>query len=276
MPKLPANIDDSEESKELMREYGREAQKALSRLRRRLYLELRSPERADPVCSGLLLASEFELQEIEANQIQMTGLAFLGTKSGFRKKCEPCDLSGAFHVVVVDRENGLDSNSVPITLSAPSAGQKEAATLFRGVFPEAIELIWEQKVSDTKTADTFKKILRDYPETTYGKYAKAALALTRARDTWSQHNNKGGAAVWKPVATDLKGSLDRFEAWHPLRERILFELCKTQVLADELGQAKQSIAKLDLEFPTGRTNKKAKRLLAEIEKLERKQSPSGS
>jgi len=241
-----------------------EAVRQLGRLRRRLDVELRD-QHNETVRKGLLCDAEFLPTESPAHDFQAGGLAFL---QGPDRKGEflHSELTGTFMMVIRDRGTKLESNALRITIVAPTEDATVAAQLFKDSFPGALMMILEQK-ADEKTLEHFERLASEYPETPYGKYALASLALIRWNNTRREQNDKGGQEIWGPVAADLAKAVGAFDGWHPLRGQALFRLSIAQVMAGNSAEARRTAQMLSTDFPTGELGHKTRQLLSELDTM---------
>lgn len=238
-----------------------EADKQLRRLRRRLDVELRD-QHNETVRKGLLCGAQFLPTESPAHDFRAAGLAFPQSpdrEGGFLHS----ELTGTFILVVRDRGTGLESNALPIEIAAPTEDARPPSELFKESFPGALMMILERK-GDKETLAVFEHLARDYSDTVYGKYASVSLALLRWKDTFRQHNKTGGSEVWGPVTRELEKASTVFEGAHPLRERVLFDLARAQILAGQSSEARRTVEILSRDFPNTEFGRKAKDIPTEL------------
>ncbi|MGB2987474.1 MAG: hypothetical protein WBE26_16545 [Phycisphaerae bacterium] len=239
-----------------------EANRQLQRLRRRLGLELREPG-GEKVSKGILIL-ELPRPTEPAHVLAAPGVAFLGWADPKTDEFHHWTRPGIFKLVVVDRENGLESNEMPITLKVLPQTEVEAARIFKQCGVDALAPLVGEQLRQTKSMELFRRLVAEYPETMYGKYAIVSLALMHYKATFAEHNNKGGAQVWGPVAAELTKAAAVFDGAHPLRGQSLFRLALAQVLAGESSDARRTAQTLCREFSDGKWARKAHALLAEL------------
>jgi len=238
-----------------------EALKQLRKLRRRLVGEIRED---DTVIYRIPLSTpEFLPASEPTSDFRATVIGFLGRTDERGQAFTHFERVGSYLIVVRDLEQGVEANPIRLRISDPEEEEASAADLFRSAFPMAVMSIIEQK-ADEKTRGCFERLASEYPETPYGKYAIVSLALMHYNATFAEHNNKGGAPVWAPVAEELTKAVGAFNGWHPLRGHALFRLALAQILAGESSDARRTAQTLCRQFSGGRWARKAHALLAEL------------
>ncbi|MBU0717283.1 MAG: tetratricopeptide repeat protein [Planctomycetes bacterium] len=239
-----------------------EANRQLGRLRRHLELELREP--SGEKMSSALLILEFPRPTEPAHVLTAPGVALLGRADPKTDEFHHWTRLGRFKLMVVDRENGLESNEMSITIQDVPQKELEASRMFRQCGVDALVPLVGEQLRQSKSIELFQRLVGEYPESLYGKYAMVSLALIRWKETFAQHNNKGGAEVWGPVAADLAKATAAFDGWHPLRGQALFELARAQALAGQFPEALRTTQTLCTDFPDGQLGEKARALLSEL------------
>lgn len=243
-----------------------EANRQLGRLRRWLTLELR--ELGGEKVSGGILVIEFPRPSEPAQVLAATGLALLGRADPKTDEFHHWTRPGTFKLVVLDNENALESNEMSITFKIPSGMEFNAARIFTECGVDAIAALVGERPRRSESTELLRSLAAEYPETVYGKYAVVAVALLRWKDTFAQHNSKGGAEVWGPVAAELKRAAATFEGAHPLRGQALFDLARAQVWAGQMSEVRRTVETLATDFPTGELGRKARQLRSELDEFE--------
>jgi hypothetical protein len=240
----------------------REALEQLRRLRRRLYVELRD-DKGEKMSKALVCGTEFLPSEEPRSEFRASGLAFpqAPERGG---DFVPWEETGSFLLVVQDRERRLESNTISVSIRSPSRLETRASQIFREALPEAAKVMLEAESGNRSWAG-LERLARDYPETVYGKYAIVSLALVRWKETFKEHNNKGEAEVWGPVAAELTKAATLFDGAHRLRERVLFDLARAHAFAGQSSEARRTAETLSSEFPDGEFGRKAQAMLAELD-----------
>jgi hypothetical protein len=233
----------------------------LRRLHRRLYVELRDNE-GEKASKTLLCGAEFLPSEDRRSEFRTTGLAFPQTpdRGG---DFVPWEGTGSFLLVVRDYEHRLESNAMPVSIRSPAGSEGQAAQIFRKGSPEVAKALL-QSDGGNSARGVLERLAHEYSDTLYGKYAFASLALIRWNNTRREHNDKGGQEIWGPVAEELAKAATAFEAPHPVRARVLFELARAQGLAGHRSEARRTAETLSSEFPDTEFGRKAKAMVTKL------------
>ncbi len=243
----------------------REAARQLRRLRRRFDIVLQDPNNK-MVCKGLLCGAEFVPTDGPASEFTTSGLAFPQERDRGGDFVHS-EHTGAYTLLVRDREYGLESNPIAITVRNPGKTRREAAEFFRSSFPVALTAILEHEGSE-ETLRRFDHLAREFPDTPYGEYAIVSLALMQYKTTFAAHNSGADPRVWAPVATELRKAASVFDGWHPLREKALLDLAVAYALADDIADSRRVAQTLISEFPNSKSAQKAAQLLKETRQTE--------
>ena len=240
-----------------------EAEKQLRRIPIRLNVTLRDEEGKE-ASQSLLFNAKFTRPERgdPVSTFAAGGLAFfdiLKLAKGGMWTVEP----GQYTLTVSGAR--LESRAISVEFRNPQGEELEASRVFAASFPGGIGIILAQEDKDG-VIGSFQELARDYPETIYGKYALASLALMQYRETFAEHNNNGGAPVWSPVVEQLRAASQLLEASHPLRQKALFKLASAQVCAGSDDDAANTLEALRQEAPYGETGLDAARMLEGIER----------
>ena len=132
-----------------------------------------------------------------------------------------------------------------------------------------------QQEVDEETGRAFAELSELHPETPYGRYAVAGLALIRFQDTIAEHGDKGGTGVWEPVARELAAAERLFTGKHPLREKVLFRLAQVRVVCGDYAGARKYLAAVKKDFPRGKLGSKAEDFEKKFSELEEQNRPNG-
>jgi len=250
-----------------------EAQRQLGRLPRRLRIELRDQDEAK-VSETVLIGTEFMRLEESSKEFPTSGLAFFRMPKN-RGDVTPALEPGDYTIVVLDYSNRkLKSNTIAVELVAAQGRDLLAEELFRLSLPDGIVVINGQEV-DAAVMNCVEELARDYGETVYGRYAVVGLALIRFQETFAEHNIRGGAAVWEPVARELAAAEKLFTGKHPLREKALFDLARAHAISRDYARTRQTLAALKKDFPRGKLGSKSAQFEEEISQLEKQNRPNG-
>jgi len=247
-----------------------EADRQLHRLRRRLYAVLKDAD-DEALCKGLIGCLAFTPTEEPTSEFEDTGLAFLQSpnrKGGFLHS----ERTGTYTLVVRDRERGMESNAVPITIVAPRGEEVGAAEVFTQNSAKVARAIIEPGAQGS-VVPSLARLASEFPETPYGKYAIASLALRHFEVTMAEHNIKGGAAVWSPIAAELRKAASRFTGRHPLREKVLLDLATAYAYAGDIVKSREAANALVSDFPNSKSTKEATQLLNELRRKRASDAP---
>ncbi|MCP4593104.1 MAG: hypothetical protein GY842_20405 [bacterium] len=213
------------------------------------------------------------MPESAVTEMSVHGLAFFGLPKDPKAalwKLPP----GRYTLVVVNWKTQVRSNGVGVEIVAPKGRESKAAKVFRSVLQGGARMILEQKEVASVTT-SFEELAQTYPDTTYGKYARVALALTRFEKAWVKHRHDGGIAVWGPLLKDLERVETVFTGEHPLREKLLRDLAYARLSCGDYAGARADVAALGTTFPHGLFGRMGAQLERRIARSERQSKVSG-
>ena len=239
-----------------------EASRQARRLRCKLIAELRDVR--GPVSEAMLGGGSFDTCEDLGTRFEARTIGVFGEimreqdEMVFRFWHTP----GKYIVVVVDRDHGMVSNDIPITIIAPEGNGIPAAELFQSgglpTLPALHGLEYGERVQAV-----FERLANEYSDTVYGKYAKIGLLLRRIEQRRVDGIRAEPEAL-RDLATELRQAVTLFEAGHPLRSRALYYLAGVQRAPGVAGNPQQTIRQLLSETSDGQMTGMARQLLNDI------------
>lgn len=240
------------------------------RLRRHLYVQV---EDGQGTACEIWLGRVFHATESIQRDFQATIFVLVGTMMGpqrgesvFRFWKTP----GNYTLVVVDRDNRLESKEVPITILAPEDDAITASELFQsGGLATWLGLYAGE--DGERAQPLFERLAREHPTTIYGKYARMALALLRA-DNLRNRRVKAEPGTYPGLAKELKVVITLFEPGHPLRSRTLWHLARTQQAPSVAGDPEETMRQLLGETNDGQMIREARNFLKEMARHRQKAS----
>lgn len=204
-----------------------EASRQWRRIKRRLILELRKDDML--LCTALLTGNPFVATASPSTEFHDTLLGCLGVKTCTSPEYQFAfwDEPGAYVLIVRDPESGLQSNETNITIVKPEAAEAVPATLFASGGLSSLLLLIDKQHGE-EAIPTFERIVKDYPQSIYGKYAKTCLLLRRLERLSPTNTAPPARDLWPALVAELKDAATFFDAGHPLRSYALLHLARLQ------------------------------------------------
>ena len=201
-----------------------------------------------------------------------------GTYWGFIRRENPSTHEKEFHgeageysLVVRDRHNPHVEEAAPVTVAVlePTGAHEAARRVFeKPGLPYVARMIGNGRMDD-ETVAAMRQVANDFPDTAYGNYATASLALWDLKEA-ERLGLKKGADEWKPIVERTQKACDEFPEWHPLRVRLTPLLAGAQFGAGEFDKSRKTIAELRAKYPhSGELRRQTEGLLKAIGKAER-------
>lgn len=234
------------------------------------------------VLDGLLLqdgalAIRFALFGPHFRQVAGTGNHYRATFSGFmiRRTADDKGLEffaqpGRYGFVVCDRDNPdvRPSQPVPLVIRAPQRAELKAWEDYQRCGAPKLAVAVGDQEGDAETMQALERIALAYPDTVYGTYASATLALRECKNLLRQPKSQRDELAWQRVIAKLHEVEGRLARGHPLREKLLFQEGKMVGQLGHLDRVRVILASLRKDFPYGAFAEKIKGADEEIQRLE--------
>ena len=140
---------------------------------------------------------------------------------------------GVYQLIVVDRERGLRSNPISISIEAPAVEDVEAGRLLAtGGMRVLLSFQSVKHVGDA--SEVFERICDISPSSMYGRYAGMLLAIAKIEQTKAGTDSDARQRRVSAVV-GLEKAASAFPAGHPLRSRGLFGIAQSGLRLDSGG-----------------------------------------
>jgi hypothetical protein len=218
-----------------------------------------------------LFGPDFRQVSDTGNQYRATFSRFMIQRTADDKGLEFFAVPGHYQLVVCDRRNRdvKQSQPAPLVIRQPRGAEVKAWEDYRRCDVRQLEDAILDQEGDAETMQALERIALAYPDTLYGAYAAATLALRDYKSVIDQPKSQRDERAWQRVISKLHEAADRLAREHPLREKLLFQELKTEGRLGHLDRAKAIVASLRKDFPHGALAEKTKRAEEEIQRLER-------
>lgn len=200
---------------------------------------------------------------------------------------------------------GTDSEPALLRIRRPEGGEMRASEIWSGSgLAGILPMLLEQK-GDEQVVERFRKLAKDYPDTPYGRYARAAMGLwelkklkdqidrrntLKAYQQVRESNYKDRQDVqfaieylrshpeevewlesqpaepdWKPILAALSDGANAFGPGHVMRQRVLFKLAAAQAQAKEIPAARSTVLELCNDYGERPVPKQVTQLLKSLD-----------
>ncbi|MBU0717285.1 MAG: hypothetical protein KJ749_03475 [Planctomycetes bacterium] len=235
------------------------------RVRRGLSAELRYSDTT--VLKVDLGRISFQPDEDQATVVTVTVLIVLGelVPNTHGSVFTFWDSPGQYLLFVTDREKGIESNGVPITVDAPRGDLADAGELFRKGGVGTLLAIHNTRV-DARVRNDFERLVSEHGNTPYGRYAKACLTLMQS-EVIRASGTRLEPGERELLAAGLREVAASFEPGHPVRNRAWLSLAAVQRPDNPEEDPRDTLHQLLGETKDAYTVRSAKGMLRRMERL---------